>query len=168
MHLVILTCAWSQCFARPARSAAAPNVDSIGLVVRISGGGGAYICVGVPFDWPQKPATDVWTYFPRKDAVIAKLDEQTPLWKMPLWLWVKHLSGWPFNGYIMSAAFDHTTAPFFQSFVEVQVSNSKSEVRILPHGVSGRLRWRDLQNFESLKPPGKAQEDFVEFIIPIN
>jgi uncharacterized membrane protein HdeD (DUF308 family) len=133
----------------------------------VNGGGGAFICVGVPFDWPQKPATKQWTYFPRKDAVIAKLDEQTPLWKMPLWLWVKHLSGWPFNGYIMSAAFDHTRAPFFQSFVEVQVSNSKGEVRLLAHGAAGRLRWRDLQNFESLIPTGTAEEDFVEFIIPM-
>jgi uncharacterized membrane protein HdeD (DUF308 family) len=133
----------------------------------VNGGGGAYICVGVPFDWPRKPATEEWAYFPRKDAVIAKLDDQTPLWKMPLWLWVKHLSGWPFNGYIMSAAFDHTKAPFFQSFVEVQVSNSKSEVRILPHGAAGRFRWRDLQNFESLMPRDKTEDDFVEFIIPI-
>jgi hypothetical protein len=133
----------------------------------VNGGGGAFVCVGVPFDWPQKPATKEWMYFPRKDAVTAKLDDQTPLWKTPLWLWVKHFSGWPFNGYIMSAAFDHTRAPFFQSFVEVQVSNTKNEVRILPHGAAGRLRWRDLQNFESLMPAGKAEGDFVEFIIPM-
>jgi hypothetical protein len=133
----------------------------------VNGGGGAYVCVGVPFDWPQEPATKEWMYFPRKDAVTAKLDEQTPLWKTPLWLWVKHFSGWPFNGYIMSAAFDHTRAPFFQSFVEVQVSNTTSEVRILPHGAAGRLRWRDLQNFESLMPAGNAEGDFVEFIIPM-
>jgi uncharacterized membrane protein HdeD (DUF308 family) len=133
----------------------------------VNGGGGAFVCVGVPFDWPQEPATREWMYFPRKDAVIAKLDEQTPRWKMPLWLWVKHFSGWPFNGYIMSAAFDHTRAPFFQSFVEVQVSNTKSEVRLLPHGAAGRLRWRDLQNFESLLPAGKTEGDFVEFIIPM-
>lgn len=133
----------------------------------VNGGGGAYICVGVPFDWPDQPATQIWTYFPRKDAVIAKLDQQTPLWKMPLWLWVKHLSGWPFNGYIMSAAFDHSRAPFFQSFVEVQVSNSQNEVRIIPHCATGRLRWQDLQNFESLLPAGQTREDLVEFIIPM-
>lgn len=133
----------------------------------VNGGGGAYICVGVPFDWPKKPATQDWTYYPSKDAVIAKLDAQTPFWKMPLWLWVKHLSGWPFNGYIMSAAFEHARAPFFQSFVEVQVDNVKNEVHILPQCASGRLRWLDLQNFEALMPPGKVKEDFVEFIIPM-
>ena len=110
----------------------------------------------------------MWTYFPRKDAIIAKLDEQTPAWKMPLWLWVKHLSGWPFNGYIMSAAFDHNKAPFFQSFVEVQVRNSTNEVRLLVHGAGGRLRWKDLENFHAVMPLGKAEEtDFVEFILPM-
>jgi hypothetical protein len=131
----------------------------------VNGGGGAYICVGIPFDWPDPPAVPVWTYFPRKDAVIAKLDAQTPAWKMPVWLWVKHYSAWPFSGYIMSAAFDHNKAPFFQSFVEVQVRNSKNEVRFLPHGANGRLRWRELENFRALLPAGKTKDDDVEFVI---
>jgi uncharacterized membrane protein HdeD (DUF308 family) len=131
----------------------------------VNGGGGAYICVGIPFDWPRTPALPVWTYFPRKDAVIAKLDALTPAWKQPLWLWVKQFSAWPFSGYIMSAAFDHNKAPFFQSFVEVQVSHSKNEVRLLPHGANGRLRWRELENFPALMPAGKTKDDYVEFVI---
>lgn len=131
----------------------------------VNGGGGAYIVVGLPFDWPRTPDLPVWTYFPRKDAIIAKLDAQTPIWKMPVWLWVKHLSGWPFSGYILSAAFDHNKAPYFQSFVEVQVHNSKDEVHLLPHAANGRLRWRDLENFEALVPVGKSEDDPVEFII---
>jgi uncharacterized membrane protein HdeD (DUF308 family) len=131
----------------------------------VNGGGGAYMVVGLPFDWPSKPALPVWTYFPRKDAIIAKLDAQTPFWKMPLWLWVRDLSGWPFSGYILSAAFDHTRAPFFQSFVEVQVRNSKGEVAFLPHGANGRLRWRELENYQALMPAGKTADDPVEFTI---
>ncbi len=131
----------------------------------VNGGGGAYLVVGLPFDWPRALELPVWTYYPRKDAVIDKLDAQTPLWKMPLWLWVKHLSGWPFSGYILSAAFDHNKAPYFQSFVEVQVLNSKQEVRILPYGSNGRLIWRDLENFQALMPGGKTEEDYAEFII---
>jgi uncharacterized membrane protein HdeD (DUF308 family) len=131
----------------------------------VNGGGGAYVCVGIPFDWPDPPALPLWTYFPRKDAVIAKLDAQTSAWKMPVWLWVKHMSAWPFSGYIMSAAFDHNKAPFFQSFVEVQVLNSKGEVRFLPHGANGPLRWRDLENFRAFMPSGKTEEDAVEFIV---
>jgi uncharacterized membrane protein HdeD (DUF308 family) len=131
----------------------------------VNGGGGAYICVGNPFDWPRTPDTPVWTYFPRKDAVIAKLDAQTPTWKMPVWLWVKHFGAWPFSGYIMSAAFDHTKAPFFQSFVEVQVLNSKEEVHFLPYCANGRLHWRQLENFQALMPAGITEDDYVEFII---
>src|SRR5262249_39260762 len=131
----------------------------------VNGGGGAYIVVGLPFDWPSKPALPVWTYYPRKDAVTAKLDAQTPFWKMPLWLWVRNFSAWPFSGYIMSAAFDHNKAPFFQSFVEVQVRNSKNEVCLLPHGANGRLRWRELENFRALMPAGKTADDHVEFTI---
>ncbi len=131
----------------------------------VNGGGGAYIVVGLPFDWPRTPDLPVWTYFPRKDAIIAKLDAQTPIWKMPVWLWVKYLSGWPFSGYILSSAFDHNKAPYFQSFMEVQVHNSKDEVRLLPHAANGQLRWRDLENFEALMPAGKGADDPVEFII---
>jgi uncharacterized membrane protein HdeD (DUF308 family) len=131
----------------------------------VNGGGGAYMVVGLPFDWPSTPDLPVWTYFPRKDAIIDKLDAQTPFWKMPLWLWLKHFSAWPFSGYIMSAAFDHNKAPYFQSFVEIQVLNSKDEVRFLPHSANGLLRWRDLENFQALMPAGKTEDDRVEFII---
>jgi uncharacterized membrane protein HdeD (DUF308 family) len=131
----------------------------------VNGGGGAYVCVGMPFDWPRTPDVPVWTLYPRKDTIIAKLDAQTPAWKMPLWLWVKHFSGWPFSGYILSAAFDHNKAPFFQSFVEIQVLPSKREVRFLPHNANGRLRWRDLENFQALMPAENSADDLVEFIV---
>jgi hypothetical protein len=131
----------------------------------VNGGGGAYIVMGLPFDWPAKPDLPVWTYFPRKDAVTAKLDAQTEIWKMPLWLWVRDFSGWPLSGYILSAAFDHTKAPYFQSFVEVQVRNSKDEVALIPHGANGPLRWRELENYRALMPAGKTGDDHVEFLI---
>jgi hypothetical protein len=131
----------------------------------VNGGGGAYIVFGMPFDWPATPDVPVWSYYPRKDAIIEKLDAQTPAWKMPLWLWVKHFSAWPFSGYIMSAAFSHNHAPFYQSFVEVQVRHAKAEVAFLVHGANGRLRWRELENFETLLPEGKTGDDPVEFIV---
>jgi uncharacterized membrane protein HdeD (DUF308 family) len=131
----------------------------------VNGGGGAFISVGMPFDWPRTADVPLWTHFPRTDAIIAKLDDQTPAWKWPLWLWVRDYSGWPFNGYIMSAAFDHNKAPFFQSFVEVQVLNSKDEVRLIARGANGPLGWRDLENFRAVIPAGKAEDDPVEFIV---
>jgi uncharacterized membrane protein HdeD (DUF308 family) len=130
-----------------------------------NGGGGAYLVVGLPFDWPRQPDLPDWTYFPRKDAIIKKLDAQTPFWKMPLWLWVKYFKGWPLSGYILSAAFNHNKAPFFQSFVEVQVLHSKKEVRFIPYGANGPLRWRELENYEAWMPAGKTPDDRVDFIV---
>ncbi len=40
--------------------------------------------------------------------------------------------------------FDFNKAPFFQSFVEVQVKPQLNEVRLLLHGVNGLLTWGDL------------------------
>src|SRR5262249_19719893 len=60
----------------------------------VNGGGGAYMSIGSPLDWPRKPAVPNCAYFPRKDFLIEKLDRETPAWKMPLWWWVKELRGW--------------------------------------------------------------------------
>jgi hypothetical protein len=111
------------------------------------------------------PDAPVWTYFPRKDAVIAKLDVQTPFWKMPLCLWVKRFSAWPFSGCIMSAAFDHSKAPYFQGFVENQVRGSRNEVCFVHHGANGLLHWRELENFQALLPADKTADDLVEFVV---
>jgi hypothetical protein len=37
---------------------------------QVERGGGAYMVVGLPFDWPRQPDLPDWTYFPRKDAII--------------------------------------------------------------------------------------------------
>jgi hypothetical protein len=63
----------------------------------------------------------------------------------------------------MSAAFDHNKAPYIQSFVEVQVHPSRGEVRFLPHGANGRLRWRELENYRHVMGEGKSEDEFVEF-----
>ena len=70
--------------------------------------------------------------------------------------------GVPFTAEWLSAAFDDNTAPFFQSFVEVKVEPSANRVHILPYGVHGRLRWRDLASSRT----GRGEE-FVEWVIPM-
>src|SRR4029077_15016675 len=61
----------------------------------VNGGGGAYMSIGTPLDWPRQPALADCAFYPRKDFVIHKLDRETPGWKVPLWWWVKHLQAWP-------------------------------------------------------------------------
>src|SRR5207244_1508387 len=71
----------------------------------VNGGGGAYVSIGTPLDWPERPAVADCAFFPRKDFVIAKLDRETPAWKAPLWLWVKHLRAWPLTAEALAGAF---------------------------------------------------------------
>ncbi len=133
----------------------------------VNGGGGAYISIGTPMDWPTKPAVPDCAFFPRRDFLIDKLDRETPAWKMPLWQWVKRLKAWPFTAETLAGAFSYNKAPYLQSFVEVRVEGSKNQVRLIPYGANGPLRWRDLEMFGAVMPERKTGDDNVEFIIPM-
>jgi hypothetical protein len=134
----------------------------------VNGGGGAYISIGTPLDWPATPAVPDCAFFPRTDFLIDKLDREMPAWKQPLWQWVKRLRGWPFTAEALAGAFSYNRAPYLQSFVEVRVEVSKDQVRLIPHGASGPLRWRELETFGTLMPAGKTGEDVVEFVVPMS
>jgi hypothetical protein len=134
----------------------------------VNGGGGAYMSIGVPLDWPRQPVLANCGYFPRKDFVIDKLDRETPFWKAPLWAWVKYLHAWPLSVEPMAGAFVYSRAPYLQSFVEVRVENSKNQVRFVPHGANGVLHWGELDTFGALQPAGKTGEDPVEFVFPMS
>ncbi len=132
----------------------------------VNGGGGAYLSIGTPLDWPRQPAVSDCALYPRKDVLIDKLDRETPAWKRPLWFWVKHLRAWPLTSESMAGAFLYSRAPYLQSFLEVRVENSKDRVRLIPHGARGRLRWRELETFGAVMPPERSGEDLVEFLVP--
>jgi hypothetical protein len=68
----------------------------------------------------------------------------------------------------MAGAFIYSQAPYLQSFVEVRVENSKDQVRLIPHGTRGPLRWRQLETFGAVMPIGKTGEDTVEVVIPMS
>jgi len=131
----------------------------------VNGGGGAYLSIGTPLDWPGRPALADGAFYPRKDFLIAKLDRETPAWKWPLWSWVKHLHGWPLTAESMAGAFLYSQAPYLQSFVEIRVENSKDRVRLIAHGANGPLRWRELETFGAPMPVGATGDDIVEFVI---
>jgi uncharacterized membrane protein HdeD (DUF308 family) len=134
----------------------------------VNGGGGAYLSIGTPLDWPAQPALADSAFYPRTDAIVAKLDRQTPVWKRPIWFWVKHLGGWPSTAESLASAFDFNLAPFFQSFVEVRVERSANVVRIWPYGPNGRLRWRDLQVHGQVIPTGQEENAHLEFRVPLS
>jgi hypothetical protein len=134
----------------------------------VNGGGGAYISIGTPLDWPHQPAVANCGFFPRKDFLIEKMDREMPAWKMPLWMWVKHLRAWPLTSEVVAGAFSYSRAPYLQSFVEVRVEGSKDQVRLIPHGANGPLRWRELETFGTVIPAGKTGDDPAEFSIPMS
>jgi uncharacterized membrane protein HdeD (DUF308 family) len=130
----------------------------------VNGGGGAYMSIGTPLDWPARPAVPDCAFYPRKDFVIAKLDRETPAWKKPLWWWAKDLHGWPLTAEALAGAFTYSRSPYLQSFVEIRVENSRGRLRLIPHSTSGPLRWRELETFGALVPIGKTGEDLAEFV----
>jgi len=132
----------------------------------VNGGGGAYLSIGTALDWPGTPAVADYAYYPRTDAVTAKLSQETPWWKWPAWAWVRQFGAWPFSVEALSAVFDFNRAPFYQSFVEVRVERSAQRVTLAVHGVNGPLRWRDIQVGGGARPRGPSDDDPVEFVRP--
>ena len=134
----------------------------------VNGGGGAYLSIGTALDWPKQAALGEYGFYPRSDAVVAKLNAETPFWKWPAWWWVRRFGAWPFSVEALSAVFDFNRAPFFQSFIEVRVERSRSRVVFAVIGVDGPLRWRDLQIGGQLGPNGLAADAPVEIVVPMS
>jgi 3',5'-cyclic AMP phosphodiesterase CpdA/uncharacterized membrane protein HdeD (DUF308 family) len=131
----------------------------------VNGGGGAYLSFGSALDWPARPATADWVFYPSTDQVVAKVEATTPVWKRPAWWWTKRMGAWPFSAEWLSAAFDANVAPFYQSFVEIRVEPSKKRIRVLPYGVHGRLRWCDLESSTDARPAGVLTDAPVEWVV---
>ena len=132
----------------------------------VNGGGGAYLSIGTALDWPAPARVRDYAFYPRTDAVTAKLSQETPWWKWPAWWWVTRFGAWPFSVEALSAVFDFNRAPFYQSFMEVRVERSASRVTLALHGVDGPLRWRDIQTGGATQPDDSGDDDPVEFVVP--
>ena len=131
----------------------------------VNGGGGAYLSIGTALDWPERAVFHDFAFYPRTDALSAKLNAETPAWKWPAWWWVRRFGAWPFSVEALSAVFDFNRAPYFQSFVEVRVERSRSRVVFAVIGVDGPLRWRDLQSGGAGRPDDVGEDDVVEFVV---
>ena len=137
-----------------------------GAVHVVNGGGGAYMSFGTALAWPASPATAQWAFYPTTAQVTEKLDNRTPAWKWPAWLWTRRFRGWPFSAEGLSGIFDYNVAPFFQSLIVVRVEPSANRVRLWPLGVHGRLTWADIETSPGLRPAGVPPTAPVEWTIP--
>ena len=132
----------------------------------VNGGGGAYLSIGTALSFPARPALPNVAFYPSSRSLRTKLEAETPVWKQPFWYWIKWFNGWPFTVESLSGAFDFNRAPFFQSFMEIQVEGSNNRVVLALHGVDGPLRWRDLETRGTVVPSGPGPDDAVEFVVP--
>ena len=136
----------------------------------VNGGGGAYLSIGGALAWPELIPTKAWAFYPSPDAVRAKLDAETPMWKQPVWQWIKRFGAWPVDVETLSGMFDFNHAPFYQSYLEVRVERSRNCVVLALHGVTGPVRWRDVNTAGGgalSGPPGEPVEFVVEMARPV-
>jgi uncharacterized membrane protein HdeD (DUF308 family)/3',5'-cyclic AMP phosphodiesterase CpdA len=133
----------------------------------VNGGGGAYLSFGTALAWPEKPATVEWAFYPDTAAVSAKIEATTPTWKRPAWWWTKQFGAWPFSAEGLAAAFDVNAAPYYQSFMEIRVEPSRRRMRLIPHGVHGRLKWGDLERPQDSAAGTGSADELVEWSVPL-
>jgi len=134
----------------------------------VNGGGGAYLSIGTALAFPEHPDTPDYAFYPPATALRQKIEDETPVWKMPFYYWLEWLGGYPFDSEMVSGAFDFNRAPFFQSFLEVRVESSQNRVRLLLYGAQGRLRWRDILVGGNVRPHEASSDDLVEFVTPLS
>src|SRR4029453_6057094 len=129
----------------------------------VNGGGGASLPAGPAPAWPASPAPNRWGFYPPVAQVRSKIAANMTLQKLPLWWWADKLNAWPVGVGGGRAAFYFNVAPFYQRFVEVRLEPSARRVRIIPYGISGRLRWSDFQGPSDFAPAGAAESAFTQW-----
>lgn len=134
----------------------------------VNGGGGAYLSIGAALKPKEEMPEKVWAHYPSAAPLIKKIDDYTGWLKRPAWIWTKKYNGWPFSAEWLSAAFDYNKSPFFQSFMEIKVEPSKNQVRVLPYGIFGRLKWSDIEKSDGVKPASVADSAYAEWVFPLH
>jgi hypothetical protein len=122
----------------------------------VNGGGGAYLSLGAALKPPHLMPEKIWAHYPAAAPLIAKIETNNNWMKKPAWIWTKRFNGWPFSAEWLSAAFDYNNAPFFQSFMEVEVNPGQNRVTLKAMGINGPLKWSDLEYSGGLLPAGQS------------
>ncbi len=144
-----------------------PRAGEVPLHHFVNGGGGAYLSIGTALDFARPPALADSAIYPGAAVLREKLAAETPLWKQPVWLWIKWLGAWPFTVEALSGVFDFNRAPFFQSFMEVRVESSRTRVVLVLRTASTGRCAGAISSFAARSlPAGALPDDPVEFIIP--
>ena len=133
----------------------------------VNGGGGAFLSIGSVMAESGTRPTKEYAFYPSYDPLVNKIEDNTPWFKYPFWLWTKYLKGWPFTAEFLSAMFDYNVSPFFQSFIEVKVERSRNRVVLVPYSNHGRIRWSEMTSTQGARPAGASMSDYAEWSFPI-
>jgi len=133
----------------------------------VNGGGGAYLSIGTALANREDMPVKDYAFYPSKEPLVKKIEDNTSWYKYPAWWWTKQHNGWPFSAEWLSAAFDYNVAPFFQSFMEVRVDRSHKLVHIIPYNNNGRMHWKDMTMTAGARPPGSGPDDPAEWTLPL-
>jgi len=71
----------------------------------------------------------------------------------------------PYAGGETAETFEAFGVGLVQLGDEVRVEPGKNQIRIIPYGVHGRLKWLDFDRSESTIPPGATAGSLVEWVI---
>jgi hypothetical protein len=129
----------------------------------VNGGGGAYLSFGSALAWPAKPDVATWAHYPNHGDVVGKIQDYTPWWKWPAWVWTRSFGAWPASPEWLSAMFDYNVSPFFQSFVVVTVDPAGRRITIRPWGIHGPLTWKDFDSSKSVMTADQPIEWVVSY-----
>jgi hypothetical protein len=121
---------------------------------------------GSALAWPAKPDVTTWAHYPNHTDVVTKIQDYTPWWKWPAWVWTRSFGAWPASAEWLSAMFDYNVAPFFQSFVVVTVDPAGRRITIRPWGIHGPLTWRDFDYSKSGTTPDTPPDQPMEWVVP--
>jgi len=133
----------------------------------VNGGGGAYLSLGAALKPINEMPEKVWAHYPAAASIIDKIEKNTGILKRPAWIWTKKYNGWPFSAEWLSAAFDYNNAPFFQSYMEINVDPLHNKLKLAAYGIYGPLKWSDMEYSSGVKPVGKSDDDVVEWEFPL-
>jgi len=133
----------------------------------VNGGGGAYLSIGTAMKKAEEMPTDEYAFYPPREPLVKKIEENTAWYKRPAWWWTIRWDGWPFSAEWLSAMFDYNVSPYFQSFIEVKVEPSRKRIVLIPYSNHGRIRWKDMTSTKGARPEGATMDDFAEWILPM-
>ena len=110
----------------------------------VNGGGGAYLSLGAVLQWPGDPPTAEWAFYPEPRCGCPEDRMANPVVEATGLVVDGPLSGVAVLGRVSLGAVRLQRGAVLPELRRGPRRGLARRVRLLPYGVHGRLRWRDL------------------------